>query len=90
MIEHLAIASCLCLGIYKTFQPGMIFHYLGYLIVNYTPTVLHKPLFKCPPCTASIWGTSYYLIYVGLDWNILLFVMCLAGLNFFTTQFFQE
>lgn len=90
MIEHLFTACFLCLGIYKSCRPGMIFHYFGYLMNQHAPKWVVKPLIGCPPCMASFWGVSYYVTYIGIDEHIIIFIFCLSGLNFFATNFFQE
>lgn len=51
-----------------------------------------KPLFACPACMASIWGTLIFWIvfpYMGFMFWIP-FCVCLCGLNYFVSQFFVE
>lgn len=56
------------------------------------PKWLQKPLYACPTCMASIWGTVGYFVGVialqdvlPLSWAVIAFwpvyVVCLAGLN---------
>lgn len=59
-------------------------------IPGHLPAWLYKPLMGCVICMASIHGSFFYVVFIGLDWQLLLFVVCLSGLNFFAVQFFTE
>lgn len=54
--------------------------------------LIYKPLWACPACMASLWGTLIFWIvfpYMGiLLW--IPFCICLCGLNFVIGQFFVE
>ena len=46
-----------------------------------------KPLFSCPPCMASIWGTVFYFSYIGFSITSILmlpsYIFALSGLTLF-------
>lgn len=88
--QELLIASCLCMGIYNVCRPGMLLHFIGYQITEHAPEWMRKMTIGCPPCMASLWGSLFYGLVIGLDWQLLLFVVCLSGLNYFASQFFTE
>lgn len=57
--------------------------------------LIHKPLWACPACMASVHGTVMYFAYTAphTGYNLILwitFCVCLCGLNYFVSQFFVE
>lgn len=59
--------SLFCYGVYMSGQPNMIFSKLAKWSKD-NIGVMHKPLFGCIYCMASIWGTvSYCLIQLALS-----------------------
>jgi hypothetical protein len=54
--------------------------------------LLFKPLFACPYCMASVWGTAIFwaaFSYMGA-WYWIPFCVCLCGFNYFLNQFVAE
>jgi hypothetical protein len=101
MITYILIASLITWGIAALFDEGMLLGKLGDLLINdkhahYHKDWLrrhwHKPVFSCPTCMASVWGTifSSYLFATGRfttieEWLVLCFAVC--GLNFIIVKF---
>lgn len=85
---HALIASSASLGVYVACQDGMIFDFVWRLKTLQNET-LRKPLFSCPICMASIWGSLFYWLFVPLGRtaleNWIPFVLCVAGLNYVFT-----
>lgn len=78
---RLFIASLAIFGVWNAFAPGMIFGWLGDVLENRLPEYAQKPLYTCPACMASIWGTALWF-YFGGDltmWPV--FVLALSGFN---------
>lgn len=49
-----------------------------------------KPLFNCPPCMASIWGTGGFL-FTGLGWEYwVVWVLSLAGFNYIVNKVLER
>lgn len=77
----LLIASLVCFGVWNAFAPGMILGWLGNIWDRRLPECLQKPLYSCPPCLASIYGSVVWILAGGdLTWW-LPFVLALSGLN---------
>lgn len=86
-LSHIAACSLFCLGLHAVTDDGMLLDFVRKPFKN-SPWYITKPLFACPPCMASFWGTSYFIGYaltvqffVGLIPLWILFVFCVAGLN---------
>lgn len=80
-LTELLIASAWCFGFYKAFSEGMIFERLDLWATKHFPDWLYKPTIGCTICMASLHGFTFYTLFVGLDWQVILFVVCLSGLN---------
>jgi len=53
-------------------------------------TMWSKPLFNCPPCMASIWGTAGF-IYAGIGWEYwIVWVLSLAGFNYIVNKMLDK
>lgn len=107
MIELIAITALALYGTKVTWQEGMIFEqpklWLDSVFqVPYEeaekPTAwqrtmyyLSKPLYACPACMVSIWGTLIYHFSVSSTWSIpsyITFLFSTCGLTWiFLTQF---
>jgi hypothetical protein len=84
MIEFIFICSLAIYGLHVAMQPGMIFHrlhsFLGYIFeLKYGNIpffrVIRKPLYSCPMCMPSIWGSlAYWITYYGQSHNMLNFL----------------
>ena len=78
MIEALILNSVFIIGLWTVCKEGML---LGWVRDLDIPEMLQKPLFLCPPCMASVWGTLGWLVS---DVSLLMwfpYVVILAGLN---------
>lgn len=65
------------------FNEGMILGKPGEWMKLRLPEWLHKPLFSCPACMSSIYGTIGYFVGVRGDvflWPV--YCICLCGLNY--------
>lgn len=81
LLLHLVVASLIIFGIWNAFGPKMIFGWLGDIWEKRLPDALNKPLWACPPCMASVWGTAYWFFVGGrIEWWIP-FVLALSGFN---------
>lgn len=62
----------------------MVGYKLRLWAVNRLGTFWSKPLFTCPPCMASVWGTVVYWLVQPFTWNALavwpMYVVMLSGL----------
>lgn len=103
-IIEVLIASAWCFGFWKAFDSGMILHpvdrwargyakgtmeNIGY-VKGKMPAWLYKPLMGCVICMASIHGSLFYWLVIGLDWQVILFIVCLSGSNFLLSQIVRE
>jgi hypothetical protein len=89
-ITDLFINSFICFGIYKAFDHGMIFGKIGDWM-NTRHRTISKPLFTCPICMASVWGSAYFLLLAdSWLWMWPVHVLALAGLNRLLMNFSPE
>ena len=52
--------------------------------------MIKKPLFNCPPCMASIWGTAGF-VYTGIGWEYwIVWVLSLAGFNYIVNKIIDK
>jgi len=80
------IMACLiCVGIWKVFEPKMILGKLGDFLNAWLPKWIVAPLFDCPPCMSSIWGTTIWFLTGGDFFWWPAFVFALCGLNTLVT-----
>ncbi len=78
---RLVIGTLIIVGIWNAFNPGMIFGGLRRWIIFALPIWITKPLFDCPPCMASTWGTLVWFLTGGdVSWQWSLYVVALSGL----------
>ncbi len=52
-----------------------------------------KPLFACPYCMASIWGTVIFFVFLLPVFSLAIwpvFCICLCGFNYVVNQFVNE
>lgn len=96
------LATLIIFGIHATTREGMIFHSFKMWIASKIEKILSrkndfyeaekktafilKPLFDCPACMASIWGTVIYFT-LNPDYHYLVFIFGLAGLNYLISRF---
>lgn len=76
---RLATAALAITGIWTLFQPAMIFGLFGAWLHRLMPQWFCKPVFSCPPCMSSVWGTAFWFS-TGGEWTMWpLFCICLCG-----------
>ena len=80
-LPRLLIASLVCFGIWNAFAPGMILGWLGDVFERRLPEALQKPLYSCPPCLASIYGSIMWFLLGGDTTLWIPFVIALSGFN---------
>lgn len=78
-IAYLIIGSIYCFGVFKIFDDILI-GVRAYLELNIGKWA--KPLVTCPPCMGSFHGLYLGFIFLGFTWSILLYCICLCGLNY--------
>jgi hypothetical protein len=72
--------SLIITAIHVLFWEGMLLEKLSRWLI-WLPKWLRKPLFECNICMASIWGTSYWLIYREPSIEIIPFILIVCGIN---------
>lgn len=78
---RLPLASVIIIGIWVSFEPKMIFSFMADWFHKWLPVMLQKPLYDCPACMSSIWGSIIWFSTGGdLIWWVP-FVFALCGLN---------
>ncbi len=63
-------------GIWNLFGPGMLLHWLVPTLEK-LPKEFQKPLYACPACMASIYGSLFFILVIKGDF-CLLPLHCLA------------
>jgi hypothetical protein len=78
---RMALAAFVIIGVWNALGPGMILGSLGDWMEKW-PKWLSKPLGLCPPCMASVYGTTVYFTTGGEYswWWAPAFVIALSGL----------
>ena len=86
VFELLKIGLFLCgnalfiFGLSKLFDENMIFGGIAQRIKAAIGETWSKPLFLCPPCMSSVWGTAWFALFVG-EWLIIpIYLILLVGL----------
>lgn len=88
MIEHLAIATFFIWGIKAVTEYPFIFYKQANWLNSVLPVWVAKPIYKCPVCMSSVWGT-YFFLYSDqrglINWVIFVFALC--GINYLIVEF---
>lgn len=85
MIKTLFIASFFIIGLYKITRDGYIWDFMQ--TWNIRPWI-KKPLFNCPVCMSSVWGTVFFIplnhspVFFEILFNYITFIVSLAGLTY--------
>lgn len=89
MIEHLIITTLWIWGIHCLLSPDheYLLHKVGDMLERNIGTWACKPLFLCPPCMSSIHGIFWGIVLYGVSFKVIVFVICLVGLNFIIKSF---
>lgn len=86
MLEMIVISSLFIIGLHVAMWEGMILYRVRLFLDKLTESarIVRKPLYGCPPCMASVWGTVLWFAFGhGIEWKWLLFVVAVSGLNYF-------
>lgn len=74
--------SLFIFGLSTLFDENNLLEGLGKLIEKTIGTFWSKPIFLCPACMASVWGTIGFFTFSNLSfWHWPLYCICLCGLN---------
>ncbi len=78
---RLLIGCLIIVGVWGAFAKGELLGWFGDRLERRFPEVVLKPIFLCPPCMASLWGSTVWFIFGGdlIFW--VPFVLALSGLN---------
>ena len=85
MIEHIIISSLCIIGLHVAMWEGMILYRVRLFLDKLTESarIVRKPLYGCPPCMASLWGSViWFALGNSMEWRLVLFVNAVAGLNY--------
>lgn len=86
MIEIVFIISLFIFGVYKIINDeDMILHFLVKYLEK-LPIFLQSPLYKCITCMASFYTFIFWLFY---DFNLIVTMICVAGLNNIINYFYE-
>jgi hypothetical protein len=84
-LQALLINLFIVAGIWTLFRKEMIFGKVGDFLDAKLPVWISKPTYACPPCMASVWGTTFFFLsrlYELLPiWAWPLHCLCLCGLT---------
>lgn len=84
--------SLLIFGVYKIFDSLLI--RLNEIIVGFWGDKVCMPLFLCPPCMASVWGTiAYASVFNPQQGNWLAYppyIICLCGFNYLIIEWLNK
>lgn len=86
----LLFSGAWCLGVNTVLSPPYLLEDVGQKLDETFPSWVNKPLWRCPPCMASVHGITIYTFILAPQFGFLLlvpFVVCLAGFNYFLTRF---
>lgn len=82
-LQVLFITDFFIWGLNYCFKEGEILGVIGEWMRKHVNDNINKPLFDCPYCMSSVWGTTFYLLFLQpygwLLWPI--FCVCLCGLT---------
>lgn len=77
---RLFLGALVIVGVWNAFSAGMIFGWLRAKMRSW-PKAFLMPLFDCPMCMASVWGSIVWFATDGtLDRWWLIYVVALSGL----------
>ena len=100
MILYFLITSLVIYGIKASTDQGMILEPVYGLFIRLLSNFmgangiiyLLKPLMRCTPCMASVWGSLSYVLYYPdpsvMSW--LIWVFALAGFNYIVNKLLQR
>jgi hypothetical protein len=85
MLELIIISSLAIIGLHVAMWDGMILNIVRQALelATFRAPWLRKPLYACPPCMTSIYGSIIWFASGYVGWEILIFLPAVAGLNYF-------
>jgi len=81
MIELTILIAFAVLFINATTWEGMIFEDVANWLDTKLPEWVSKPLYGCPICMSFWYGSLFYIIYEGVEKEMLIVVFAAAGVN---------
>jgi hypothetical protein len=88
---RMALGCLIIIGVWGAFAPGMIFGWLGDFLEKHINEHFLKPIFTCPCCMASVWGSTVWFLTGGDVFYWPFFVIALSGLmKFIPLSFLQK
>lgn len=87
-IAYLIIGSVYCFGVFKVFDDLLISvrERIEYIL----GAKWSRPIVSCPPCMGSFHGMYLGFMFFGLSWSILLYCVCLCGLNYIVNSLLPD
>lgn len=89
----LLLSCAWCMGVFGLFTPGQLLGDVGDWAEDNVSKWIFKPTIGCMTCMGSVHGLVIYMFFLYADLGPLLvipFMVCLAGINFFFSQFLTE
>lgn len=88
MIQWIILTVAFIWGFHALFEYPFILWKQGIWLDKKLPKFIKKPLYRCPVCMASFWGTYFFLYsdQTGVM-NWILFVFAVCGINFLIVEF---
>lgn len=86
-LQLIIITSLFTWGVFAAFDEGNIFGGVRKLCEKTMGSWVCKPLFGCPYCMASIYGSIAGLFHFGIDYRVIILVFCVCGLNFIIKEY---
>ena len=79
----MAVTLAFIWGLNYACRSGEIFGDPADWMRAHAPKWINTPLFDCPYCMSSVWGTIFFVIFLwGLPWYLwVIFCFCLTGLG---------
>ena len=85
-MENLLITSAWVWGVYALFN-HLFLNDVGTFMKRIIGEKLCKPLFCCVCCMSSVHGIPFGIYFFGLDWKVLIFIICLTGIQHVVSTF---
>ena len=83
MIELSILIAFAVLFLNATTWEGQIFEDVANWLDTKLPEWISKPLYGCPICMSFWWGSFAYIVYEGVEIEMILVVFAAAGINAF-------
>jgi hypothetical protein len=78
LLMNILSVSGVCLGIKVASGPGMVFYNVSEWVRSKIGDFWHKPLFGCPGCMSSTWGSLTLILLNGFS-NLAFFPIILLS-----------